>query len=251
MAKQHGIFKVRGTVGGANFFKTQDGYLVRDATTLDADRIKNDPAFKRTRENGSEFASAAKAGKLFRKAFTSLLVTGSDNRIVSRLVKILVAAQKYDTTHPRGQRTVMAGNLGLLQGFECNIGAPFEATMKADFTATIDRAGGKATLAIDSFIPEALVMAPTGATHFKIVTAAAAIDFDSGVRTTDMQSTAELPWDIIPTAAISLINTLPAAGTSPLFLLAGIQFLQKEGNIYYALNTGNANALQVTKVSLN
>jgi hypothetical protein len=196
MAKQKGIFKVQGTVGGVTFFKSQDGYRLRELAGLDGGQIKNAAKFQRTRENGEEFGRAAKAGKLFRDTFATALLAGSDNRVISRLLKAMFDVQKSDTTSIRGQRTVTQGNLLLLEGFECNIAAPFSATVKAEPTVGIDRPTGKATVAFNPFIPEQMIMAPTGATHFKIVAAAAAIDFDAGDKTVDYQSTAELPWDI-------------------------------------------------------
>ena len=248
MAKQKGIFKVQGSVGGVNFYKSQDGYLLRELTTLDGNRIKTDPAFKRTRENGSEFSTAAKAGKFFRLTFKPVLKTGSDNRIISRLMKGMVSVLRVDTTHVRGKRVPSAGDLTLLKGFECNDGAPLSATLELIPATLIDRVTGKATVAISSFVPSEDVNAPVGTTHFKIVTAAAAIDFDNGTQTADFKSTAMLPWDVNPTAAINLQNNLPAASTLPLFLLLGIQFFRVEGTVTYPLNTKSANALQIAQV---
>ena len=64
MARQKGIVKLKGTIGDITFYKTQDGHLAREKGGVDASRIKNDPAFQRTRENGSEFGRAGKAGKV-------------------------------------------------------------------------------------------------------------------------------------------------------------------------------------------
>ena len=64
MARQKGIIKLRGTVGDITFYKSKDGHLVRERGGVDGNRIANDPAFKRTRENGSEFGRAGKSGKL-------------------------------------------------------------------------------------------------------------------------------------------------------------------------------------------
>ena len=55
MAKQKGIIKLDGTIGGITFYKSQDGYLAREKGGVPADRIANDPAFQRIRENGEEF----------------------------------------------------------------------------------------------------------------------------------------------------------------------------------------------------
>ena len=66
MARQTGLIKIKGTLDNVNFYKTQDGDLARMKTQVDADRIKNDPAYIRTRENNAEFGNSASAGKLLR-----------------------------------------------------------------------------------------------------------------------------------------------------------------------------------------
>ena len=60
MAKQKGIIKLDGTIGGITFYKSQDGYLAREKGGVPAEKIANDPAFQRTRENGEEFGLAVK-----------------------------------------------------------------------------------------------------------------------------------------------------------------------------------------------
>src|SRR5690606_21973443 len=96
MAKQNGIIKVRGTLGDITFYKSQDGHLVREKGGLDAKRIKNDPAFARTRENGMEFGTAGKGGQLIRKALRLLLLNAKDRRVGSRLLKTLLTIVKTD-----------------------------------------------------------------------------------------------------------------------------------------------------------
>ena len=63
MARQKGIIKLQGTIGGVSFYRTQDGYLAREKGGVDGQRIANDPAFQRTRENGNEFGRAGKGGR--------------------------------------------------------------------------------------------------------------------------------------------------------------------------------------------
>lgn len=65
MAKQKGIIKLDGTIGGITFYKSQDGYLAREKGGVSAEKIATDPAFQRTRENGEEFGRAGKAGKFY------------------------------------------------------------------------------------------------------------------------------------------------------------------------------------------
>ena len=45
MAKQKGIIKLDGTVGGITFYKSKDGYLAREKGGVSADKIANDPNF--------------------------------------------------------------------------------------------------------------------------------------------------------------------------------------------------------------
>jgi hypothetical protein len=83
MARQRGKIKLTGKVGDLSFYKTQDGYLAREKGGVDAARIKNDPAFARTRENGQEFGLAARAGKVLRDVFRPLMMRAADSHVVS------------------------------------------------------------------------------------------------------------------------------------------------------------------------
>ena len=58
MARQKGLIKLDGTIGGITFYKSKDGYLAREKGGVCADRIAKDPNFQRTRENGEEFGRA-------------------------------------------------------------------------------------------------------------------------------------------------------------------------------------------------
>lgn len=58
---------------GDDLYKTKDGVLIRTKGGVSKQRIKNDPAFQRTRENGVEFAHSAQSGQLIRKSVGHLL----------------------------------------------------------------------------------------------------------------------------------------------------------------------------------
>ncbi|MFB9272512.1 hypothetical protein ACFFT3_11485, partial [Lutibacter litoralis] len=97
MARQNGIIKLKGTIGGISFYKTSDGHLAREKGGVDKSRIANDPAFQRTRENGAEFGTAGKGGKLVRNAIRILLQNAKDKRVVSRLTTDLLKIVKTDS----------------------------------------------------------------------------------------------------------------------------------------------------------
>jgi len=249
MAKQKGIIKLDGTIGGITFYKSQDGYLAREKGGVPADRIANDPAFQRTRENGEEFGRAGKAGKLLRNAIRAMLQNASDSRMVSRLTQKMVEVIQEDTTNPRGLRNVIDGEAELLEGFEFNISGKLGTTLYAPFTATIDRVTGTLTASIPAFVPINMIAAPGGTTHFKIVSAGAEVDFENETFIMDNQATAVLPWDATATAVINLANAVTANSTHPLFLALGIEFYQEVNGQMYPLKNGAYNALALVKVS--
>lgn len=249
MAQQKGIIPLKGTIGNITFYKSKDGFMAREKGSLDANRIANDPAFQRTRENGAEFGRAGKAGKVLRTALRSLLQNISDSRMIARMTKEMMKVIKADEVSPRGFRNVIDGEAELLNGFEFNANSKLGTTLYAPFTCSINRVNGELTVNIPSFIPINMVAAPTGTTHFKIVSAGAEIDFENGNYVNDIQTTAELPWDGVATATINMVNAVNANSTKPLFLVLGIEFFQEVNGARYSLKNGAFNAMALVKVS--
>ena len=248
MARQKGIIKLKGTIGDITFYKTQDGHLAREKGGIDASRIKSDPAFQRTRENGSEFGRAGKAGKVLRTALRALLLNSADGRMVSRLTQQMVKVIQADMVSERGLRNVIDGEVDLLVGFEFNIRGKLGTSLFAPFVATIDRAAGEIIVDLASFIPANMIAAPSGSTHFKIISAGAEIDFEAETYVIATSETAILPWDGTATAPINQVNAVTANSTKPLFLALGVEFYQEINGQMYPLKNGAFNPLSVAKV---
>lgn len=249
MAKQKGIIKLKGTIGDITFYKSKDGYVAREKGGIDANRIASDPAFQRTRENGAEFGRAGKAGKILRTALRALLINSKDSRMIGRLTQQMVKVIQADAVNERGLRNVIDGEAELLTGFEFNIRGRLSTTLFAPFTATIDRVTGTITLALDPFVPASMITTPSGTTHFKIISGGADIDFEAETFVVQTTETAILPWDAIPTVAISHINQVTPASTKPLFLAVGMEFYQEVNGQMYPLKNGAFNPLSIVKVS--
>ena len=249
MARQKSIIKLQGTIDDISFVKTQDGYLARKATSVNSARIASDPAFQRTRENNSEFGRAGSASKLLRTAFRLQIQQAKDRRVVSRLVKEMMKVVKADSTSTRGLRNVVDGEAEMLQQFEFNANAQLSTTLFAQYTPNINRTSGAVSITVPPFTPLTGIVAPDGATHFKLMAAASEIDFEAKNFVTDSADTGNLPINSVPTAIITLATTLPAASTHPLFLVFGIQFSQLVNGIEYPLKNGAFNALTVALVS--
>ena len=248
MARQKGIIKVKGTIGDITFYKTQDGHLAREKGGIDANRIASDPAFQRTRENGSEFGRAGKAGKVLRTALRALLLNSADSRMVSRLTQAMVKVIQADMVSVRGLRNVIDGEVDLLVGFEFNIRGKLGTSLFAPYVANIDRVAGEITVDLASFIPANMIAAPNGTTHYKIISAGAEIDFEAETFIETHSETAILPWNSVATAAISQVNAVTPASTKPLFLALGVEFYQEVNGAMYPLKNGAFNPLAVVKV---
>jgi hypothetical protein len=251
MARQSGLIKLNGTLGGITFYKTQDGHLAREKGGVEASRIATDPNFQRTRENGAEFGAAGKAGKLLRTSLRTILQNSADNRMVGRLTSEMVKVIQADLTNPRGQRNVIDGEAELLEGFEFNIKGKLGNALYAPYTATINRTAGTLEVALASFVPYTMIAAPSGTTHFKIETAGAEVDFENETFVVDENASAIIAWDTVATAAITLTNTVTANSTKPLFLVLGIEFYQEVNGQMYPLKNGVYNPLAIVKVDGN
>jgi hypothetical protein len=248
MARQKGIIKLKGTIGDITFYKTQDGHLAREKGGIDASRIASDPAFQRTRENGAEFGRAGKAGKILRTSLRALLLNSADSRMVSRLTQRMVKVIQADLVSERGLRNVIDGEAELLAGFEFNIRGKLGTSLYAPFQAAIDRVSGEITVDMASFVPANMIAAPSGTTHFKIISGGAEVDFEAETFVIATSETAILPWDATPTAVISQINAVTPASTKPLFLALGVEFYQQINGQMYPLKNGAFNPLSIAKV---
>ena len=249
MARQKGIIKLQGQIGGVSFYKSrEDGFLAREKGGVDAERIQNDPSFVRTRENMAEFGRAGAAVKLLRTSLRPLLVKMADSRMNSRLTAEMLKVIQADATNPRGQRNVIDGEAELLQGFEFNSNAKFYSTFFAPFTPSIDRAAGTLKVDVPAFIPANMIAAPQGATHGKLTAAGVEVDFETGVYVANMASTPEIVFGPQNEAAVALTNAVTPASTHPLFIAFGIEFFQQVNGVFYPLKNGFYNALALVKI---
>jgi hypothetical protein len=249
MARQKGIIKLKGTIGDITFYKTKDGYIAREKGGIDANRIANDPAFQRTRENGSEFGRAGKAGKTLRLALRTLLLNSSDSRMVGRLTQTMIKVIQADLTNDRGLRNIIDGEAELLTGFDFNITGKLGTTLFAPFVGGIDRITGEISVDLGPFAPANMIAAPSGTTHFKIISAGAEIDFEAETFVVSTSETAVLPWDSALTVAINHLNMVTPNSTKPLFLALGVEFYQGVNGKMYPLKNGSYNPLSLVQVS--
>jgi hypothetical protein len=248
MATQKSIIKLKGTIGDISFYKTQDGHLAREKGGVDGERIKNDPSFVRTRENNQEFGSAASSSKLLRRALFSLMNNASDNRIVSRVTKLMSDIRNLDSTSDRGQRSVgnallVPQTVQMFKNFNFNQDAILDTILLKTFIAQTN-----GNITISPIVPQKEIRYPKGATHVTFKPAWLRIDFTSG----------EFELLTGPDNNVALdnnaANLLMQVGTTPtltggvnLYLLR-MEFFQQINFKQYALKNGTYNSLAIVEV---
>ncbi len=243
MAKQVSIFKLNGTIDGVTFYKTsKDGHLAKAKGGVAKTKLLTDPKFARTRENMAEFGSAGKSGKILRDSIESIVNQAKDNRMISRLLKLMVGIAHTDITNARGQRAAQFGQLQELNGFNFNENAKLSTGLSSPFSVTMDRVTGKLSIDIPSFVPMDSLKFPNGATCFKIVSAGSEVDFARGIFNSDIQHSAKYNIDNAPTPPIQLNHQLTANSALPEFMVLGFQFFQETNAQLYSLKNGAYNS---------
>jgi hypothetical protein len=250
MARQKGILKLEGTIGDLTFYRSQGRFLAREKGGVDASRIQNDPAFERTRENGSEFGRAGSSGKLLRNSLRELLLKASDSRMVSRLTKEMMRALKMDSTNIRGARNVIDGDLSILSGFDFNQSAKLNTTAYFPYTITVDRPNGDVEINIPAFVPANGIAAPAGSTHARLIAGTTAVDFAGNVFEASNTLSANLLIGPQTEAPITLATAVSPASTWAIFVAFGIEFFQEVNGNMYPLKNGAFNALSLVAIDL-
>jgi len=248
LARKNGILKITGKLDDLSFYKSQDGFLVRTKGGISKDRINNDPAFVRTRENGTEFGHSANAGKILRVAVRNMLMNAKDGRVTSRLTQLMGKIKNYDTTSVRGERKVAIGLTDddakvLLKGFNFNNRALIGSVMFAPFS--LDQATGEIDFA--SLVAANDISYAKGATHVSLQSAFLDVDFTSGINAIAYSPKTNLPIDSTITSATLTPAGVPAGTGNKIYLLM-LEFFQEVNGIQYSLKNGAYNVLAIVGV---
>lgn len=247
MATQKGVIKLEGAVGDLSFYKRKGKYFARTKGGVSSDRIKNDPAFERTRENQQEFGRAGIAGKILRTSLREVILRSKDSGMTSRLTRLLMKVIQTDTMSERGQRTVQNGDISLLQNFEFNSNARLDNTIQMELITSIDRVTGVVEVSIPEFVPAEIVVFPAGATHGTIAAGACEIDFENQTFNYKVERSDSFSLDYSPQPAIQLSLALNPNTDKLIFVAVGIEFFQEVNGVNYPLKNGAFNALSLVK----
>ncbi|MCR9016975.1 hypothetical protein [Aquiflexum gelatinilyticum] len=116
MARQTGIFRFKGKMGGLDFYQSEGVDMVRTKTGPTTEQFKNDDAFENSRKNASEFGTASSVAGKLRRAILSKPCPNVDPNFNGRFTKLFVSILGTDPINPKGMRKVTAGDVSQLVG---------------------------------------------------------------------------------------------------------------------------------------
>ena len=245
MGYQTGPVRIRGKVGNLIFSKTANGDEVKTESSLNAERLRTDPRFKRTRENWNEFRRAAKAGKLIRHTFATQSKPIADSMGHGRLLKHTMRIVKSDYSNERGNRQLINGDFNNLLGYEFNVHQNLESTFKAQFEILLDRTAGTAKIIIPKLLPENDLTQMPGATHFKLFAAAVEFDWEKEKAIPDFTESTQIGLNDPAVNPQTLSLILPQASTKTIVVTMGVRFYQEVNGKFYQLSNTSVNAMAI------
>ncbi|MCB9186415.1 MAG: hypothetical protein H6601_06675 [Flavobacteriales bacterium] len=266
MAKQVGLLRYSGTMGGVSHFKMKglDGDFARLAGGPSKEQIETAPEFARTRENMSEFGGSAANAKALRVGLASLLGTMGDPQLAGRLTKVFKEINLAGMGQ-RGQRPIELSNNGYkLEGFNFDRNIPFDSVFNAGYTISTAPTRESSDITVDPFNPIDLVHSPTGATHFRLINAIVVVSNYKYITTSNkyepvdpinnslsaVQYSNYLPVDIdipVPTTLNATLPGAPVLGPEvSVVQCVGIEFYQEVSGSYYLLSSDNAMKVELT-----
>jgi hypothetical protein len=266
MVKQISLIKLKGTIGGISFYKSKGMNLARMANGPSKERIATDSSFQRTRENNAEFGGSILVAKALRIGLSAVLHNKSDSSVAGRLTRSFKEILNKGTG-VRGQRDVrLSANKTMLEGFEFDELNGFSGQFPVAFSVVPNAARNECVVTTSSFLPNGLLKAPSGGTHFRLVSVLVVVSdyvYNTVTRHYEPTDAALNQLNTVVYGATTAINatdpvTLTLTGVLPGTTLPvitdsvsvvqclGIEFFQRIGAVDYPLAAGRC--LKIVKV---
>lgn len=183
----------------------KQGYYQLRKIGLTGDRVRNDPAFGRTRLLAKDFA---RAGQLSRHIMAIVkkemgLTTGT-----RQLTGVIMKIMQTDQVNPLGYRNLVDGYIDRLEGVELNKNFCWHEWIKVDGAiGTVD--GGHSRLTWPAINPATQLLAPQGYTHMRLKAMGLTIDTGHNVTATDCRQTACMPLKNLLVPSVDMDFTTP------------------------------------------
>ena len=142
----------------------------------------------------------------------------------------------------------IAGHLHKLTGFEFNNNQALATILRVSCKAAVNPVNGTMQINFASFIPIKHITAPADATHFKIISVGAAIDFTNQKFTNSYGYTPLLPIDKKTVKPVCMQHQPEAITGQCLLLAAGIVFYKMEDGFEQMIKGGALKIVEMREV---
>lgn len=234
-AKQFGTHRLSGTVGDVTYSHTKKGFKARQRTPVSMSERMSAQNFQAWRDHTTEFGNVTKEARILRSAFTELNWNITNKSLLQQAVKQMNVIRKTDTISPRGQRLASNGDLSLLIGFDFTGNGSIDHALSGGFSSSFDRVTGVGSVTIGEMIPKQRLGAPPNATHFLLSLGLSSINFQTEEIVKKLATTAKLPLNEDPLAAIILSETVEANSTDPVFIALKLEYFTELNGHFYPI----------------
>ncbi len=240
MAKVTSLIKFQGTLDGVTIDKDGIAKMAAKSRPISATR---------TKENNSEFSTAAKQGKVIRDALRVLDV--GDRYLSSRMFTAVRSGLALDDSNERGKR-ILSNNEAktVLKGFELNGNTNLlsVAPIKINFTTGATETAIEIKNLTDGGVTLKDLYSPEGTTHAAAIAIAATIDISPEVLQVKdivvVQS--EIVTKLEPIVLTPLVYEAPT--TEIVIIALAIKFYQQVNTEFYDLHNGAYNVAQILNI---
>lgn len=250
MARIIGPIKVRGKLDDLVCRDTEFGNIIQRKTGPRREQVLQHKSFDLTRRNAGEFKLASGHATLLRRAMGETLQSVRSSSLNGYVIKLMHRISRLDLHSEYGFRHAAGGDLGLLAGFDFNQTLLLEQALPVCFTHSLDIASGNVRLQLPSFIARKKKVYPPAATHFRIVSCAAVIDFTDDRYSNHTRKSELLPLGKSTPGAICLEHQLAVQPGETLIQVMGIHFYKIVDGQEVLLKGGAMRILEATTMEI-
>lgn len=255
MARQTSLYTFRNKLGNVRgiHFSNLPGEYVGLLGGPTAEQIANNPEFIRTRENMSEFGGSSHVARFYRVGVASL------ERFMESYFSGYLNTKVLDVCHlgtgNRGERSILFTlNQTIMEFTQLDRATPFGTIAQMPYTMNSNIARNQATLFVPQFVPQNLLNAPSGATHYQLICGATAMsDFTfvtglgyqpvnaiaNGISTVTLGTITSLTGLSPNQTVVAGMSPAPTMADATMFTTIGIQFYQQINAVFYLLAQSN------------
>lgn len=222
MAKVISLFKISGTIGDLTFRQTRDGTVAQIKPGPNREQVLTSDRFEGTRRHASEFKTAIRDATLLRRSLGNTLNGVHHPRLNGMMNKLLYEASRQDKHSRMGFRHASAGDPGLLEGFEFNPHLSLDHALR--FEHSMDIKTGMVRVTVPCFVARKKKVFPADATHFRLVSCGAVINFTENRCAQEIAASRLLPLGKKTPGSIHLKHTVKSGVNDVVVHAMGIEF---------------------------